>query len=382
MSVFTSVVYCALGKAENMSGSSIVDASSAERTTSLTRSLRHLDMLTWMTYIALSAAVRTVLQHPLNLATARRRVHRDNNVTVRGVLRDTYNEAFRASAQSSAAVRRARAVRAMYRGLGVAIVGNVVGECAYLGTLEVIREHFPVEHATVRDGIGGASGDALSLVLCTPLSVLCNRQMTAGVGMAADNKYEGAAASARTVVGSGAQRRLRGLYAGFGASLYVLPASATWWMSYGAVKHAMYGAVVSVAGANNGDQQAGASGIVSFLSSSEDNPLLNGAAGATASLVTVGVFNPFTVVRTRLQVLAGSPALAASELEHAGTWYGRSATLRVCADLLRHEGPRAFWKGTSANVLMAVVDGIIFSNVYELTKWYSDHTFNAPALKN
>jgi len=111
------------------------ESTAATTTTALTRNIEHLDQLRWMQAIALSAVVRTTLQHPLNVAAARKRVHRDY-VPLRAVLAEGY-------AAGGGGV--AAGIRALYRGLGVCIVGNVIGECLYLGALEHTRHRVPLE---------------------------------------------------------------------------------------------------------------------------------------------------------------------------------------------------------------------------------------------
>jgi hypothetical protein len=44
---------------------------------------------------------------------------------------------------------------------------------------------------------------------------------------------------------------------------------------------------------------------------------------------------------------------------------------------VRHEGYGAFFKGLRVNAAVAALDGLLFSSVYELTKWVSDRTLVA-----
>eukprot|EP00672_Neobodo_designis_P025690 CAMPEP_0174844270 /NCGR_PEP_ID=MMETSP1114-20130205/11002_1 /TAXON_ID=312471 /ORGANISM="Neobodo designis, Strain CCAP 1951/1" /LENGTH=330 /DNA_ID=CAMNT_0016078505 /DNA_START=30 /DNA_END=1019 /DNA_ORIENTATION=+ len=311
-------------------------------TTALTRNIEHLDQLRWMQAIALSAMVRTTLQHPLNVAAARKRVHRDY-VPLRTVLAEGYS---------------AGGTRALYRGLGVCIAGNVIGECLYLGALEHTRHRLPFESTVVRDALGGAAGDAASLVVCTPFAVVCNRQMTAGYGMASKNVYESVPRTVARLARS-EQGALRSLYAGFAASLYVLPASGVWWGSYGVFKEGLYAAAGGplLAIAESSSKQS--------LLSATDNPAINGCAGVLAALATATVTNPFNVVRTRMQVGTGDAAVAGE----SSALLRRSKIARVCADLVRNEGYGAFLKGLRVNAAVAAFDGLLFSSVYELTKW-------------
>jgi len=92
------------------------------------------------------------------------------------------------------------------------------------------------------------------------------------------------------------------------------------------------------------------------VTSRSDNWVVN----ATASLVTSGttavVFNPFLVVRTRLQIQAGS-------------------TMRsICRQVFRESGAKGFFKGTTLSVATCVVDGVLAATCYEWAKYLSDTT--------
>jgi hypothetical protein len=331
-------------------------AGTSEQTTtsSLNRNISHLDLSRWMTAVALAAVVRTTAQHPFNVALARKRLNRE---TV-GVV-DVLREGYRVGA-AGADGTMARGVRALYRGWGVCVAGNVVGECLYLSILEHVRHHMPVGSEVVRDASGGALGDLCSLAVCTPLAVVCNRQMTAGFGMAASNAYEPAVRVVARLRKS-ESGLIRGLYAGLGASLYVVPASAIWWGTYGVVKRGLYTAAAPFL-------DSSASSMWSPTSST-DNPVLNALAGVAAALVTTTATNPFMVVRTRLQALDDqSPRVRQEGLLR------RSRTVRVARDLVQHEGYRGLLKGLRVNAAVAAIDGLLFSSVYEITKWISDRT--------
>jgi hypothetical protein len=99
-----------------------------------------------------------------------------------------------------------------------------------------------------------------------------------------------------------------------------------------------------------------------WLLSPHDNPVINGLAGVAASTVTTTVYNPVMVVRTRLQTAQAS----------AGGISSRVRIGSICSELLRGEGWRGFFKGTTVNVGIAVVDGLLFAFLYEFTKLSSD----------
>ena len=129
------------------------------------------------------------------------------------------------------------------------------------------------------DATAGMVGDVTAILVCTPLSVAVNRQMTAGYGLNRGAAYTslrgtlrgmwgangsgGGGASTSSSVGAsitassssssssvsvwrmdaaGARAGLKGWYAGLSASLFMLPASGLWWASYGQLKRGVYAA--------------------------------------------------------------------------------------------------------------------------------------------
>ena len=96
------------------------------------------------------------------------------------------------------------------------------------------------------------------------------------------------------------------------------------------------------------------------ISSSRDNPLINGASGVAASVMTTFLFNPFNVVRTRMQSSSS----------------GQSG-LAVARSMMKNEGPRSFMKGVVVSASSAALEGSLLSSVYEYTKWLSDHTIGS-----
>ena len=185
-------------------------------TTALTRSLSDLDHSRWFGLVALSAAVRTTLQHPINLAIARKRVNREKTTVVR-----IWSQSVQQGGFSS-----------LYRGFPLAFSGSIVAEIVYVGVLEFLRERFPARSSLTRDMAAGFTSDLATLCVCLPIFVACNRQMTAGWGLTTHEHLS----AAKTFRAAWRTQRWGGVYAGFSASLFAVPSSALWWGLYGKAK--------------------------------------------------------------------------------------------------------------------------------------------------
>ena len=327
--------------------------------------------------MATSSFVRTTITHPLQLAVARKRVTKE---AAAPSLFRIVKEAYSGNAASSTGL--VSGIRNIYRGYGVALLGNVMGEISYLWTLEAVREELRHSSALVdsRDVVAGVAGDCVAVLLCTPLGVVFSRQVTAGYGMTTANHYRPAAStfaecwelnqsssSAGVTRSLRVQRGLRGIYAGVSAGAAMIPASGVWWGLYGQVKHLFYALAAPIL--RDPAHQSTADGRVSLVStnwllSSTDNPAINGAAGVVASVLTTMLYNPVMVVRTRLQTL---PVVALAEGVKR-----RRRVHEICSSLVKEEGYRGFFKGSTVNVGVAVLDGLMFSFLYELTKLSSD----------
>jgi hypothetical protein len=153
--------------------------------------------------------------------------------------------------------------------------------------------------------LASAASGALSRCVVHPLDTLRAQVMVSAAP-------RGLAAAARQAV---ATDGVRGLYRGFGVSVVMqAPAVATYLTSYERAKAALADA-------------AGAS---------PRHPAVHLTAGLVAETVSAVFWVPMEVVKQRAQVRAGSAAAASS--------------VNVARDLLRHEGPRALFKGYALTV--------------------------------
>ncbi|RNF11271.1 putative mitochondrial carrier protein [Trypanosoma rangeli] len=363
-------------------------------TNAVNRSLSDLHTPTWYLLLGLSSGIRTVLLHPLNLAISRKRVMQENTtMSVVHIL----SQAHRGEV-SAHSVTAKKGIRAIYRGFGVALFGNLLGEVTYLHTLELVREHLESSPSLLENtdslqgreftasshaaAAGGVAGSLAALLIATPMSVVCNRQMTSGYGMSFRNTYRSAWATGWEVCQLHQQpntsrlRRggdaLRGLYAGLLPGVAALPESAMWWGLYSKMKVVLYTLFEPALSRWEREKETNDSPRPlwrqNWLLSPTDNPALNAMAGMCASAVTTLVFNPFDVLHTRLQAL---PVEKNSKAERVP--FGR--VYHIVNNLIRREGWRGLFKGTAANVSVCVLDGVFFSLLFELTKLGSDRGF-------
>ncbi|KAG5507636.1 hypothetical protein JKF63_06585 [Porcisia hertigi] len=445
----------------SMTVTAALPASNNLSTNAVTRNFSDLHAPTWFALLSANISARTLLLHPIQLAISRKRVTRESTPpTVFGLVRASYRGG-RTSAYGRGCTEGQYdfgrgGIRGCYRGVGAALLCNLLGETSYLFTLEAMKEYVaqttgngtrppplvptstastngtsPPKHveenifaaSSYSAAVGAMCGDLVALLLVSPLVVVCNRQMTAGYSMASTNSYTNVPQTFRTVWGlhqyktkeakpisHGDRVRcgLRGVYQGLSAGLLRIPSSGCWWGLYTKSKEALYVvAAPTLSGWKQEHQDAAAvtdpststaSGTQppslwrqNWLLSSTDNPLLNAVASIIASVCTTLLFNPIAVIQTRQQALpphlwdewrmatvGGSGATSSSPTVHKQTWRSLLPFRRVyhvANDLARKEGMRGFFKGAPANVTVAVLDGIIFTFLFEFTKLGSDTQF-------
>ncbi|KEG13299.1 mitochondrial carrier protein [Trypanosoma grayi] len=382
--------------ASDSHGTVVVALSDSLSTNAVNRGLSDLHTPTWLALVSTNVILRTVLFHPLNVAIARKRVtHEDRPPSVSALM----SQAYRGEVGPKGVPSRG-GVRGIYRGFGAATVGNLIGEVVYLLTMESVKEELeggsPALGKDLGKGhefnanshaaaVGGMAGDAAALLLITPFAVVCNRQMTAGYGMTASNVYRSAWATAREVCGFYQQpggsftRRvwggLRGLYAGLSPGIVLLPASGMWWALYSETKSVLYRLTDPILSRwelerrkSDSQQKQQPLWKQNWLLSPTDNPVLNAMAGTVASAATTVVFNPIDVLHTRLQALPPGIFSTTKSVPFARVRH-------IVNDLIHTEGWRGFFKGTTANTCVAVMNGVVFSLLFELTKLGSDRDF-------
>lgn len=319
----------------------------SSKTDAVSRDMSHVDMTKWMGLIGLSAFVRYTAVHPFTFVIARERTHVEHSNTIT-ILKEALKKE-----------DGTRSVRTVFRGVGASAGGNAFGETAYIGTFEYLRKHLPFANKMSRDAWAGFIADVTNVLLAAPFDAIAARQMTAGSGMSKAIRYEPAHGMARSMY---RENGVKGLFAGTTGNLAYSPSSALWWPVYEHTKSFLYATIHPLV--LQYQQSPVAKMLPRTLFDHGDNALLNATAGVIASVFTTTVYCPVLVVRTRLQVANGVYNIPP----------GKSKVAFICKDLMLNEGWRGFFKGVQVNAVMSVFDGILFSQLYEITKRFCDIT--------
>lgn len=213
---------------------------------------------------------------------------------------------------------RAEGVAALYKGVGVHLLGSIPSNGIFYCTYEVIRSalstHF--HSAAVCSALGGAAGCLASLALYSPMEVVKQRAMvTKGANslsvLSALLKTEGPL----------------GLYRG-------ATAGALTWAPYFGLYFFAYEWLLSTAGGVTDGEQP------SFLVAL--------GCGLVAGLSASALTNPFDVVKTRLMV--GGAGLGAAA--NAAASSGANSALGIARHIALTEGPAGFARGMLPRALL------------------------------
>ena len=319
-------------------------SSGKQKTTAITRDVTHLDMAKWFVLAGGAAAVRYTALHPITFVIARERTHRANESAF-AVLKEAY---------------RQDGLRTMMRGVGASAGGNAVGEATYIVVLEYLRHHLPFRSKVTRDAWAGFIADATNVVMAAPFDAIAARQITAGSGIAAKIPYTNAYRMGQSMY---RQNGMKGLCAGMSGNLAYSPSSAIWWPMYEKCKVLLYSTLHGPLITSCRDTFV-MRWVPKALFDEGDNAILNMIAGVVTSVVVTTMFCPVLVVRTRLQVAYGTMDIPR----------GKSRVLFICKDLVANEGWKGFFKGAQANATFSVLEGIVFSQLYEISKRFCDVT--------
>jgi hypothetical protein len=313
------------------------------------RGIDDLDLSLWLAFTSCACFTRILSQYPFLLAMTRRQAAAElETASSASLLKQMY--------------RTHGTARSFFRGFPAMVSGMVMSEVAYLWIFEWLRNKHgasPLAYAAggdsacqaVLDGGAGFTADVVTTVCQVPFFVVSNRQMCAGMGVAATLPYENSFRTLRRVVQSGSGAA--GMFAGLTPSLLLSTHSAFWWSAYGGMKCQFY----DTCRPTLERVQRQHPWIPSPLVSPTDNIPLNTLAAVIAGTVVAVVWNPLYVLRTRMQVDAVGENLT------------NPPTLRAAArKIWRTEGWRGFTRGTCMSVTSTVVDCTVFSCMYELGK--------------
>ena len=323
---------------------------SGTSTTSVNRAFSDLDPTKFVLYSTALCGIRMALQHPMNLALARKQVcptiaGMSSMAVVQGILR-TEGGFF----------------RGLSTGMAAYVGGTAISEGMYLGMFEYLREHLPVESDPTREAASGYVADVGCRLVHIPLMVVAYRQMTTPYTSASNKR--GLFSVGASVFREGG---CKSLFAGLGMTLMIgCQWTALWWAMYTEMKKGMYSwqsARLSYyhnryVASTPQDNSWGRSILDSVLSPT-DNVAINATASAAASASTAVVFNPFLVLRAKIQSQSQTTLLQAAK-----QIYGQS-------------GVMGFFRGTTLSISLCVVDGVLATTSYEYAKLWSDKSMSA-----
>eukprot|EP00760_Papus_ankaliazontas_P038931 PhM_4_TR9420/c0_g1_i1/m.67318/K15121/SLC25A44; solute carrier family 25, member 44 len=321
-----------------------------ERTTSLNRSIEHIDGTQWFAFLTVAGAARYAVSHPFRVVMARERTHISNSLSSADVARDLYHK---------------HGARGFLRGFAVAATVTTLGEASYVYAFEALRGCMPFTSQMTRDAAAAWVADVGNVVLAAPFDVVAARQMTAGCGLASAFPYTSGVRTAQYVM---LESGSKGMFAGLSASLLLTPSTALFWCLYNPTKSALYSALRSrsatsedsrrVSPTHHHHHTGSMARLLNRCFSTDDNVFVNGIAGGLSGAAAAALYNPVLVVAVRLQC-------GAFTTPYAGTG---SKLMHVVRDVMRHEGMRGFLKGMRVNVIMSAVEGVLFTQMYEISK--------------
>ena len=210
-------------------------------------------------------------------------------------------------------------VRSLYRGLAPALAGVVPMALVYMPTYELSKLALA---GTPFSGLSGVITGCVCACVRVPISVVKSRVQL--------QLYDGPLAALRSTVG---RHGVRGLYAGFGATLVHD-------VSYAAVQFALMEQLRLVA-----DRMVGGRA----LTASED-----AAVGFWVGLLTATVAQPLDLVRTRIMVQNAQQAAA----------FGYRGVRHGLASAVATDGPAALWRGLLPRLVLKSVGSSVWYSVY------------------
>lgn len=316
-------------------------------TTSVSRAYSDLDPAKFVLFSTVLCSLRTAVQHPLNLALARKQVcpnaaGASSLSVIQGILRT-----------------EGGFMKGLSTGMAAYVGGCAISEGLYLGAFEYLRENLPIANDPSREAASGYIADAGCRLVHIPLMVVAYRQMT--TPFTSHGSKQGAFTVGTSVLREGG---VKSLFAGLGMTLVIgCQWTAVWWAMYAELKKALYGSTLPsflapyhsrYVGTWAHEEHTWSRYMLDGILSPTDNAFINASASAIASTSTAVVFNPFLVLRAKVQSQSNvSLRQAASQV------YGQS-------------GMRGFFRGTGLSISLCVVDGVLATTSYEYAKLWSE----------
>ena len=252
-------------------------------------------------------------------------------------------------------ILRNEGIRGFYRGFSTSLMGTIPARSLYMGTLEIAKSNVSslavnfgfseVAAAPIANAAAGLSAAMVAQLVWTPVDVVSQRLMVQGGSnlSSAMVKYSGGIDAFRKIVYSDG---LRGLYRGFGISIFTYaPSNAMWWGSYSVANRLIWSGV----GCYNRNKDGGG-----FRPSSTSVVAVQTVSSVMASGVSALVTMPLDTVKTRMQVLDEGR--------------GRPRVIQTVRNLLNDGGFCACYRGLIPRWISMSMSATTMITTYEFLK--------------
>ncbi|KAK1367945.1 solute carrier family 25 member 44-like [Heracleum sosnowskyi] len=246
-------------------------------------------------------------------------------------------------------------IRGFYRGFSTSLMGTIPARSLYMGTLEIAKSNVSsfavkfgfseVSAAPIANAAAGLSAATVAQLVWTPVDVVSQRLMVQGGSnlSSATLKYSGGIDAFRKIVYSDG---LRGLYRGFGISIFTYaPSNAMWWGSYSVANRLIW------SGLGRYFRKKDEGGI---RPSSTSVVAVQTASSVMASGVSALVTMPLDTVKTRMQVL-----------DQGG---GRPRVIQTVRNLVNDGGFCACYRGLIPRWISMSMSATTMITTYEFLK--------------
>lgn len=212
--------------------------------------------------------------------------------------------------------------RALYRGFGTSLTGTIPARALYMGALEITKSNVGTSMVslgfseptavTMANAAAGLSAAMAAQLVWTPVDVVSQRLMVQGNVTCGGNLSSSVAngSMCKYLNGIDAFRKIlntdgpRGLYRGFGLSIWTYaPSNAVWWASYSVAQRMVWGGIGCYFCKK--DEDSNENRLNTFKPDSKMVMAVQGFSAAMAGGISALITMPLDTIKTRLQVLEG-----------------------------------------------------------------------------
>lgn len=225
-------------------------------------------------------------------------------------------------------------IRALYRGLGVTLIGGIPATAIYLNTYDYTKQMMSEQKNPIPQFIvymtAGMVAEALACIVFVPVDVMKERMQVQGLNASSQGVYYRNTFDAVRQI-SKQEGLIRGFYRGYNATLLSFgPFSAIYFALYEGLKP-----VVSQRMNNNSENVIAETAFSSNL-------VASALAGASASWMT----NPLDLAKLRLQIAR----MADKEVSAQSAGLNLNSTGGMLKYVYRREGLRGLYRGALTRV--------------------------------